>query len=98
MRRAIHRVSPNANATGLSHSAASQLPNRFVSQCAAAGNHADVAPFVNVTRGDPDPAPSLGVLSFSGRYHARAVGSDEPGLLAFHRPLHLNHVIDGNAF
>ena len=64
----------------LADAAAGQLPDRLVGQRAAAGNDADVALFVNVSRRDADAAAAMGILALAGRDHARAIGADEPGV------------------
>jgi hypothetical protein len=71
-----------------------ELPDRFVSQRAAAGDDADVAFLVDVTGRDADAAAAVGILALAGRDDAGAVRADEPRLFAFHGALHLEHVVD----
>src|ERR1035437_2129138 len=56
MRRAVHGIATAADASGLADAARSQLPDRFVSQRAAARDNSDVAFLVNVTGRDADAA------------------------------------------
>ena len=99
MRRAVHRIAADADAGALADAARGELPDRFVSQRAAARDDADVALFVNVTGRDADAAAAVGILAFAGRDDAGTIRSDEPRLgVALHRAFHADHVAHGNAF
>ncbi len=68
-----------------------RLPNRFVSQRAAAAHHADLAGVVNVAGHDAD-------LAFAGRDHAGAIRTDQDGIAGFNFFVDANHVEDRHAF
>ena len=99
MRRAVDRIAADADAGGLADAARGQLPDRLISQRAAARNHADVALFVDVTGRDADAAAAVGILAFAGSHDAGAIRPDEPRpSVALHRAFHADHVAHGNAF
>ena len=62
VRRAVDRIAADADAGGLADAARSQLPDRFVSQRAAARDDADVALLVNVTGRNADAAAAVRIL------------------------------------
>src|ERR1035437_194899 len=99
MRRAVHRIATDADASGLADAARSQLPDRFVSQRAAARDNSDVAFLVNVAGRDADAATAVRILAVAGRDNAGTVRSDEPRLgVALQRALHFDQSAHGNAF
>ena len=59
----LHGIAADADAGALADATAGQLPDRFVSERAAAGDNADVALFVNVTGRNADAAAALRVLA-----------------------------------
>src|ERR1019366_2375937 len=98
VRGAVDRVPANADASGLAHAAASELPDGLVGQRAAARYHADVTLLVDVTGRNPNAAATLRIFARAGRDNARTIGPDESRPAAFRRPLHLHHVVDWDAF
>ena len=64
----------------LADAAAGELPDRFVSQRAAARDDADVAFLVNVTGRDADAAAAVRILARAGRDDAGTIRADEPRL------------------
>ena len=88
---AVDRVAADADAGGLTHAEAGQLPDGFVGQGAGARDDADPPRFVDVARHDAD-------LAFTGGDDARAVGADQAGLLALHVLFDFDHVQDRDAF
>ena len=97
MRCSIDRVAADADARGLPCPAAGELPDCFVGERAAARDDADVALLVNVAGRDADAATAVRILAFAGRHDAGTIRADEARLTAFHRALHLDHVVDRNA-
>src|ERR1035437_3626957 len=99
MRRAVHRIATDADASGLADAARSQLPDRFVSQRAAARDNSDVAFLVNVTGRDADAATAVRILAVAGRDDAGTIRSDKSRLgVAFQRAFHFDHVANANPF
>ena len=99
MRHAGDRIAADADAGALARAAAGQLPDRLVSERAAARDHADVAFFVNVTGRNADAAAAVRILAFAGRDDAGTIRPDEPRRgVALHRAFHANHVARRNAF
>ncbi len=88
---AVDRVAADADAGGLAEAEAGELPDRFVGEGAGAGDDADLARFVDVAGHDAD-------LALAGGDDAGAVGADQPGLLALHVLLDLDHVEDRDPF
>ena len=73
MRRAVHRIAANADASALADAARSQLPDGLVSQRAAARDDADVALFVDVTGRNADAAAAMGILALARRDDAGTI-------------------------
>ena len=94
---AVDRIAADADAGGLADAAAGELPDGFVGEGAAAGNDADLALLVNVTWRDANATAAVRILARAGRDDAGAIGADQPGRPAFHRPLDLHHVVDRDA-
>src|SRR6267154_4860305 len=98
VRGAVDGIATDSNASRLADTAAGELPNRLVGERATARDHTNLPPLVNVARRDADAAASVRVFAIPWTHHTGTVRSNQPGLLSVHRPLHLDHVIDGNAF
>src|SRR6266404_2813480 len=94
----IDRVATNANAGALADPPAGELPDRLVSERAAAGDHTDRASLVNVARRDTHAAAAARVLAFARCNNAGAIRANESCLASLHGALHLDHVIHRNAF
>ena len=65
VRQARHGIAADADAGALARAATGQLPDRFVSERAAAGDNANVAFFVNVTGRNADAATAVRILAFA---------------------------------
>src|SRR5438552_1594814 len=94
----IDRIAANADAGALADAPAGELPDRLVSERAAAGDDTHVSLFVNVTGRNADAAAAAGVLAFARGHDAGAIRTNEPCLAPLHGALHLDHVIHRNAF
>src|SRR5438876_5627106 len=94
----IDRIAANADAGALANPPAGELPNRLVSERAAAGDDTNGTFLVNVARRDADAAAAVRVPAFARRDNARTIRADQPRLAALHGALHLDHVIHRNAF
>src|SRR6266487_2479254 len=94
----IDRIAANADAGALADAPAGELPDRLVSERAAAGNHADRPLLVNVAGRNADAAAAVRVLAFARCNNAGTVRANEPCLAALHGALHLDHVAHRNPF
>lgn len=63
VRGAMDGIAADADACGLAHVAASELPDGFVGQSAASRDNADVTLFVDVTRSDSDAAAAVRIFA-----------------------------------
>src|SRR5690606_12563015 len=97
MRRAVHGITPDADARRLADAAGRELEDRLVGEGAGARDDADVALLVNVAWRDADAAASVRLRTGAGSNDAGAVRADQARAAAFHRALHTDHVLDGNA-
>jgi len=84
-RSADNGIAADANAGGLPDSQARKLVYRFISERAAAADHANISLLVNAPRHDSD-------LALSRRDDSGAVRTDKPRLFAIHRQRNANHV------
>src|SRR4051794_32469682 len=75
MRGAIDWVAANAHAGALADATTSELPHCFISEGATAGDNADVAFLMDVTRSFSNPAAAIGIFAFPRRDHPGAVRS-----------------------
>src|SRR5439155_27183910 len=98
MRSPIDRVAPNAQAGALADSPTGELPNRLVSERAAAGNHTDRPLLVKVAGRNANAAAAVRVLAFAWGDNAGTVGANQPCLAALHGALHLDHGVHRNPF
>src|SRR5204862_6443254 len=98
MRSAVDWIATDADACGLSHSSAGQLPYGFVRQSSAARYDPYVSSLGHVTRRTPNAAPAVGVLALARRNSARAIRTDKPRRFAFQGTFHFHHVINRNSF
>ena len=98
MRGAVDGVATDADAGRLALTAAGELPDGFIGECAGAGDHADVAAAVDVARGDADAAATRGLVAATRGHNARAVRTDEARATAGHGALGADHVTDRDAF
>src|SRR2546427_5107367 len=94
----IDRIAANADAGALADPPAGELPDRLVSERAAAGDHTDRAFLVNVARRNADAAAAVRVPAFARCHNAGTIRANEPCLAPLHGALHLDHVIHRNAF
>src|SRR5205807_1694477 len=98
VRRAVHGVATDADTGALADAAGGELPDRFIGQCPAARDDADVALFVDVTGCNADAAAAVRIFAFTGRDDAGAVWADKAGLeIALQGALYADHVADGDA-
>ena len=91
MARTIDRIAADAETGALTKSAGSKLPDRFVGEGTATGNHADFAGFVDVTGHDAD-------FALTGSDDAGAIRPNQADLLVAQADLGAHHVDNGNAF
>jgi hypothetical protein len=98
MGRSVYWISPNANAGRLAYSTAGQLPNRFVSECAASRYDSYVSFFVDIPRSDSDPTAAVGIFAFPGSDDSGTVRPDQSSSLTLHRPFGPHHVYNWNSF
>src|SRR5436190_22708822 len=89
----IDRIAANADARALADCPARELPDRLVSERAAAGNHADRPFLVNVAGRNADAAATIRVPAFAWCDNAGAVRANQPCPDALHGAFHLHHVV-----
>src|SRR5260370_32784830 len=90
-RRADDGVAADADAGGLANAEFGELMNGFVSECAAAADHGDVALLVDAAGHDAN-------FAFAWRDDAGAVLADEARFLEVHDGGDAHHVERGDAF
>ncbi len=95
---AVDRVTTDSDASALPVTELGELPNRFVSESAGTGNHADIATLVDVTRSDANAAATMAFFTVTRSHDARAVRSDKAGFRTGQRVFHPHHVHHRNAF
>src|SRR5207247_11475520 len=88
--RADDGIAADADAGGLADAEACQLVDGFVSERAAAADHANVSLLVNAAGHDAD-------FALARRNDAGAVRADEACFIEVHNRGHANHVDDGDA-
>src|SRR5262249_22997243 len=71
----IYGIASDPHTSRLANSATGELPNRFISQRAAARDDADMTFFVNITGSNPNAATALRSVALSWRNDARTVRS-----------------------
>src|SRR5213593_454185 len=94
----IDRIAANADAGALADTPAGELPDRLVSERAAAGNHTHRPFLVNVAGRNADAAAPVRVLAFARGDNAGTIRANEPCLAALHGAFHLDHVVHWNPF
>ncbi len=87
--RANDGVATDANASRLANSELRQLTDSFMGECARSRYYPNIAFEMDMAGHDTD-------LAFAGRDYARAVRSDQAGLLALQKAPGLNHVNNRN--
>src|SRR6266851_8165720 len=88
--RADDGIAADADAGGLANAEARQLIDGFVSERAAAADHANVSLLVNAAGHDAD-------FALARRNDARTIRADEACFIEVHNRRHANHVDDGDA-
>ena len=82
----------------LSVAAGRQLPDGLVGQGPRAGNHPDVALLVDVSGRNADTTATVGIWTLTGSDQTWTVRTDQTCFRSADGLLHLDHVIDRNAF